>query len=314
LEELEPEAAVYNICRASRLFGNLSSSVLESSLNEIVSRHETLRTAFRLIDGQPTQIVLPRANVSIKTVDLSSVPEDKRQTEIALTIKSEVERPFDLSAGQLLRSALIHVGDNDHVLILTTHHSVSDAWSMGILTRELWTLYEAFSKGDSSPLRQLSVQYSDYAVWQRNWIQGDVLESQLDYWKERLKHLSILDLPTDRPRNPRQSFHGARLAVALPEDVTRSVNELSARFAVTPFMTLLAAFQVLLYRYTGEEDIVVGSPVANRRRPEIEGLIGFFVNTLVLRTDLSGNPPFSELLLRVRDSCIGSDANQDLPF
>jgi amino acid adenylation domain-containing protein len=314
LEQLEPEAAVYNICRAWRLLGNLSSPAVEASLNEIVSRHETLRTAFRLIDGKPVQIVQPSADVSIKTVDLSSLQEDKRQTEIAHTIKAEAEPSFDLSAGQLLRCTVIRALEDEHVLILTTHHSVSDAWSMGILTRELWTLYEAFSNGKSSPLEPLPVQYSDYAVWQRNWLQGDVFESQLAYWKERLKDLSVLNLPTDRPRKPHQSFYGARLPIVLPEDLTNSVNELSHRFAVTPFMILLAAFQVLLYRYTGQEDVVVGSPIANRRRPEIEGLIGFFVNTLVLRADLSGNPSFSDFLLRVRNACVDGDANQDLPF
>jgi amino acid adenylation domain-containing protein len=267
-----------------------------------------------LIDGQPVQIVQPSAEVSIKTVDLSSLSEDTRQTEIALIIKSETERPFDLSTGQLLRWTVIRARDNDHVLILTTHHSVSDAWSMGILTRELWSVYEAFSIGKPSPLDPLQIQYSDYAVWQRNWLQGDVLESQLSYWKERLNDVSILNMPTDRPRKPRQSFCGARLAIVLPEDLTRSLNELSNRFAGTPFMTLLAAFQVLLYRYTGQEDVVVGSPIANRRRPEVEGLIGFFVNTLVLRADLSGHPSFSEFLSQVRDTCVGSDTNQDLPF
>jgi len=314
LEQLEPEAAVYNISRAVRLFGTLNSSALEASLNEIVRRHETLRTEFRLIDGQPVQVVQPSADVSIKTVDLSSLAEDKRQTEIALTITSETERPFDLSAGQLLRCTVIPGRNDDHVVILTTHHSVSDAWAIGILTRELWSVYEAFSKGNLSPLKPPPVQYSDYAVWQRAWLQGDVLESQFVYWKERLKDLPVLNFPTDRPRKPRQSFCGARLPIALSEDLTRSVNEVSDHFAVTSFMTLLAAFQVLLYRYTGQEDVVVGSPIANRRRPELEGLIGFFVNTLVLRADLSGNPSFSEFLLRVRDTCVGADANQDLPF
>jgi len=314
LEQLEPEAAVYNISRSWRLIGNLSSSTLEASLNEILSRHETLRTAFRLIDGQPVQVVQPSADVSLTSLDLSSLSEDTRQTEIALTIKSETERPFDLSAGQLLRCTVIRARNDDHVVVLTTHHSVSDAWSMGILTREFWTLYEAFSQAKSSPLEPLPVQYSDYALWQRNWLQGDVFESQLVYWKERLKDLSVLNLPTDRPRKPRQSYHGARLPIVLPEDLTRSVNELSARLSVTPFMTLLAAFQVLLYRYTGQEDVVIGSPIANRRRPELEGLIGFFVNTLILRGDLSGNPSFSDFLLRMRDTCVGADANQDLPF
>ncbi|HEX7231769.1 MAG TPA: condensation domain-containing protein, partial [Candidatus Binatia bacterium] len=204
LEQLEPEAAVYNISRASRLLGNLSSPALEATLKEVVSRHESLRTAFKLIDGQPIQVVQPSADISIKTVDLSSFAEDARQTEIGLIIKSETERPFDLSAGQLLRCTVIRAWNDDHVVILTTHHIVSDAWSMGILTRELWTFYEAFSNGKPSPLELLPVQYSDYAAWQRAWLQGDVLQSQLDYWKERLKDLPVLNFPTDRPRKPHQ--------------------------------------------------------------------------------------------------------------
>ena len=314
MEQLEPESSVYNICRASRLLGNLNAAALEASLNEIINRHETLRTAFRLVEGRPVQVVEPSQNISIELVDLRSIPDDERDFEIRRRIKVESEFPFDLSAGRLLRSTLLRVGDEEHVLILMSHHSASDAWSMGILTREIWTLYEAFSNGKSSPFERLPVQYSDYAVWQRDWLQGEVLDTQLDYWKKQLETLSILNLPTDRPRPPRQSYNGARVAIKLPQTLTASLNELSNRIAVTPFMTLLAAFQVLLYRYTGQEDIVVGSPIANRRRPEIEGLIGFFVNTLVLRADLSGNPSFRELLSRVKETCVAADANQDLPF
>jgi amino acid adenylation domain-containing protein len=314
LEQLEPQSVAYNICRASRLFGNLNTSALEASLNEIISRHETLRTAFRLVDGRPVQFVQPARNISIKIADLRSMATEERDSEIQRRIKAEVERPFDLSAGQLLRCTLLRVSDQEHVLILMTHHSASDAWSMGILTRELWTLYEAFSNGKPSPLAFLPVQYSDYAVWQRNWFQSEVLDAQLAYWKKQLENFSILNLPTDGTRPPRQSSKGARFSITLPQKLTASLNELSNRIAVTPFMTLLTAFQVLLYRYTGQEDIVVGSPVANRRRPEIEGLIGFFVNTLVLRADLSGNPSFRELLVRVKDTCVAADANQDLPF
>ncbi len=314
LDQLEPESTVYNVCRASRLSGNLSSSALEASLNEIVSRHETLRTALRLIDGKPVQIVQPAGRIPIDFTDLRSVPESERDAEIQLRIKAEAVRAFDLQSAFLLRCMLLRVADQEHILVLMTHHSATDAWSMGILARELWTLYDAFSNSKPSPLEPLPVQYSDYAAWQRNWLQGEVLDTQLSYWQERLKDLLVLNLPTDRPRKPRQSFHGARLPIVLPEDLTRSVSELSDRFAVTPFMTLLAAFQVLLYRYTGQEDVVVGSPIANRRRQEIEGLIGFFVNTLVLRADLSGNPGFKELLARVREVCLGAYAHQDLPF
>ena len=185
---------------------------------------------------------------------------------------------------------------------------------MGILTRELWTLYDAYANGRPSPLQELPVQYADYAVWQREWLQGEVLESQLSYWKEQLKELPVLNLPTDHPRPAKQSFRGARQPLSLPESLTAAVNELSGREGVTQFMTLLAAFQVLLYRYSGQEDVVVGSPIANRNRTEIEGLIGFFVNTLVLRSDLSEKPTFREFLLRVRDVCLGAYAHQDLPF
>ena len=314
LEQLEPESTAYNICRASRLSGNLTSPALEASLNEIVSRHETLRTSFRLIDGKPVQVVRQAERISIDFVELRSVRESERAATIQLEIEAEALHPFNLESGLLLKCALLRVGEQQYILVLTTHHSAADAWSMGTLTRELWTLYDAFSNGRPSPLGPLPVQYSDYTVWQRQWLQGDVLESQLGYWKERLKDLSVLNLPTDRPRQPRQSFRGARVTIELPDELTSAVNEMSHRFAVTPFMILLAAFQVLLYRYTGQEDVVVGSPTANRRRPEVEGLIGFFVNTLVLRADLSGKPSFTEFLSHVRDVCVGADANQDLPF
>ena len=314
LEQLEPESSVYNICRAYRLLGNLNTSALEASLNEIISRHETLRTAFRLVDGRPVQVVQPIQNISIEYVDLRAIPDNERDAEIQRRIKADLHCAFDLSAGFLLRSTLLRAGDQEHVLILMTHHAAFDAWSMGILTRELWTLYQAFSNGNPSQLEPLPVQYSDYAVWQRDWLQGEVLKAQLLYWKEHLKNLPILNLPTDQPRKARQSFHGARVTITLPEELTRALNEMSHRHGVTPFMTLLAGFQVLLYRYTGQEDVVVGSPVANRRRPELEGLIGFFVNSLVLRGDLSGNPSFRNLLLRTRDLCIAAGTNQDLPF
>ena len=297
MEQLEPESAAYNICRAYRLVGNLNISALEASVNEIISRHETLRTAFRLVNGRPVQLVQPARNVSIEIADLRSMPMEEREPEMQRRISVEAERSFDLLTGQLLRCSLLHVGDQEHVLILMTHHSASDAWSMGILTRETWTLYDTFSNGKPSPFERLPVQYSDYAVWQRNWLYGEVLDTQLAYWKKRLENLSIVNLPTDRPRAARQSFRGARVPIRLPQALTASVNDLSDRSAVTPFMTLLAAFQLLIYRYTGQEDIVVGSPIANRRRPEIEKLIGFFVNTLVLRADLSGNPSFKVIVI-----------------
>ncbi|TMI56674.1 amino acid adenylation domain-containing protein [Candidatus Bathyarchaeota archaeon] len=314
LEQFEPGGSAYNICRAARLIGLLKIEALEQSLSEIMRRHEVLRTRFQVVDGRPVQVRAPAQKLSISLVELSQLSHAERDGEVARLIADEGGCPFDLSAGPLLQAMLLRLGNDDHMLILTTHHIASDAWSMGILTRELWTLYEAYANGKPSPLPDLPVQYTDYAVWQRQWLKGKVLESQLSYWKKQLAHIPILNLPTDRPRPVLQSFRGARQPISLPESLTAAVNELSRREGVTQFMTLLAAFQVLLYRYSGQEDVVVGSPIANRNRTEIEGLIGFFVNTLVLRTDLSRRPTFKELLLRVRDVCLGAYAHQDLPF
>jgi amino acid adenylation domain-containing protein len=314
LEQLEPGRAVYNICRASRLTGQLNLSVLEASLNEIVRRHEVLRSAIRVADGRPAQVVQPRFELKISVTDLQRMADRERERELSSRIQQAADRPFDFSSGKFLQAALLRIANDEHTLVLTTHHIVSDAWSMGILTRELWSLYEAYAAGNSPPLRDHRIQYADFAVWQREWLQGEVLDRQVSYWKKRLKDLPKLNLPTDRPRPVRQSFHGARTPISLPEALTAAINELSNQSGVTPFMTLLAAFQVLLSRYCGQEDIVIGSPIANRSRTELESLIGFFVNTLVLRSDLSGNQTFRELLARVREVCLGAYAHQDVPF
>jgi amino acid adenylation domain-containing protein len=314
LEQLEPGSSAYNICRAARLTGPLNVEVLESSLNEIARRHEVMRTTFQIADGQPAQVIASELQGSIKLIELFRLSNAESDTEVGRLIAEEADRPFDLCAGPLLRATLLRLRDDDHILILTTHHIVSDAWSMGIFTRELWTLYGAYANGRLSSLKELPVQYADYAVWQREWLQGEVLESQLSYWRKQLENLPVLNLPTDRPRPAQQSYLGARQPITLSESLTIAVNELSKREGVTQFMTLLAAFYVLLYRYSGQEDVAVGSPIANRNRTELEGLIGFFVNTLVLRTDLSEEPAFKELLLRVRDVCLGAYAHQDLPF
>jgi hypothetical protein len=229
---LEPESAVYNIRRASRLVEK-NTSALEASLNEIVSRHETLRTAFRLIDGRPLQVVQPTGRISIDFTDLRSVPESERDADIQRRIKAETECPFDLTTGFLLRCKLLRVSDEEHVLILMTHHSASDAWSMGLLTRELWTLYRAFSNGKPSPLEPSPFSTRLRGLAKRNWLQCEVLDTQLAYWSSSAIFL-YLNLPTDRPRTPRQSFSGARLSILLPEGLTRSVNEMSHRYAVTP--------------------------------------------------------------------------------
>ena len=315
LEQLEPGNAVYNICRAARLKGALNVAALELSFREILGRHESLRTKFIAIDGRPLQVVTAEVILNIRTIELQQSPETKRDREIKQLITEEARRSFDLAQAPLLRVTLLRLADVDHILIIATHHIVSDAWSMGILSRELWTLYEAHTRGRPAHLPKLQVQYADYAAWQREWLQGEVLESQLSYWKQRLENAPpMIDLPTDRCRPARQRFRGRSVPIALSESLTEAVNELSHREGVTQYMTLLAAFNVLLFRYSGQEDIIIGSPIANRHHWEVETLIGYFANTFVLRTDLSGNPSFREVVRRVRDVCLAAYAHQDLPF
>jgi amino acid adenylation domain-containing protein len=314
LEQLEPSSTGYNLCRAWRLAGCLNVAALESSLNQILRRHDVLRSAIQFADGRPLQSVQPPVEFKLKIVDLQQTPEADREAELRRRIQETAEHPFDFAAGMFLRAEVLRVTNDEHILVLATHHIVSDAWSMGILSRELWSLYKTYTAGKSSELEELPIQYADFAVWQREWLQGKVLDSQISYWKKQLADLPINNLPSDRSRAPRQTFRGARLSVALPVSLSAAINELSNECGVTPFMTLLAVFQVLLYRYTGEEDIVVGSPIANRSIAELEPLVGFFVNTLVLRTDLSGNPTFKELLCRVREVCLAAYEHQDLPF
>jgi hypothetical protein len=242
------------------------------------------------------------------------MPEGQREAKARELATEETSLPFDLTAGPLLRATLLRLKPEEHILLLTMHHIVSDGWSMGIFYRELSALYEAFSKGNASPLPELPIQYADFTVWQREWLQGKKLEEQLTFWKEQLRDITTLDLPTDHQRPSVQTFHGAKYTVQLSQDLTEALQGLSRKEGVTLFMTLLTAFQGLLHRYTGQDDIVVGTPIANRNRAEIEGLIGFFVNTLVMRTDTSGNPVFRELLKQVRKSTLDAYAHQDLPF
>ncbi|HEV8722247.1 MAG TPA: amino acid adenylation domain-containing protein [Candidatus Binatia bacterium] len=315
LDQYEPNSSVYNVPSAMRLKGELNRGALEQSLQEIVRRHESLRTTFSMIEGEPVQVISTSLNSCFSVVDLSDVPESERQEEAGRLSRQEAERPFDLARGPLFRTTLLRLGEQDHVLLLTMHHVVSDGWSMGVLHRELSELYRAFISAQPSRLPELPIQYADYAVWQRQWLQGEVLDRQLSYWRKQLEGIpAVLNLPTDRPRPAVQSFRGKRQTVELSKELTEGLKALSRKQGVTLFMTLLAAFQTLLYRYTGQEDIVVGSPIANRNRTEIEGLIGFFVNTLVLRTDLSGNPTFCDLLARVREVTLGAYAHQDVPF
>jgi amino acid adenylation domain-containing protein len=315
LEQLEPGNSVYNICRAQRLTGPLDVVVLTRSINEIVRRHEILRTTFPCIDGVPLQVATPTFLVAIPAVNLQELPPSVQEAETSRIAVDETRCTFNLAMGPLIRAKLLRLGEESHVLLLTTHQIVCDGWSIGVFFRELSNLYDAYSSGKDSNLEDLPIQYSDFAAWQRQWLQGEVLENQISYWQKQLEHsLPALGFSTDRPRPVVQSYRGAREAVVLSEDLAKAVRIFSQRAGVTPFMALLAAFKTLLHRYTGQEDLLVGCPFASRHHLETENLIGSFVNTLVLRTNLQGDPPFSQLLSRVRDTCLGAYAHQDLPF
>ena len=315
LDQLVPGNPFYNVSAAVRMTGRLNVTALAQSLNGIVQRHETLRTTFATADGQPFQVIVTALTLPLPMVDLREIPGMEREAEARRLAMGDEQRPFDLARGPLLRTTLLQMEAEEHVLLLTMHHVVSDGWSLGVLIREIAALYQAFSTGEPSPLPELPIQYADFAVWQREWLQGKVLDAQLSYWKRQLAGApAVLEMPADRPRPPVQTYRGAQQAFALPRSLTEALKRLSQQEECTLFMMLLAAFKALVYRYTGHEDIVVGSPIANRTRAEIEGLIGFFVNTLVLRTDLGGNPSFRELLGRVREVALGAYAHQDLPF
>jgi hypothetical protein len=298
-----------------RLSGRLDAGALERTLTEVVRRHEVLRTYFAEVEGEPVQVIAAAAPLELPVTDLSSMKEEEREAEVKRLRAEEARRPFNLKEGPLVRAKLLRLSEGEHVVLLTMHHIVTDGWSIGVLIREVAALYEAYTQGLESPLPELELQYADYAAWQRGWLQGEALEQQLGYWRKQLGgKLPVLELPTDRPRPAVQTFRGSHATFTLRHDVAEGVRELSRREGVTPFMTLLAAFQVLLSRYTGQEDIVVGSAIAGRNRKEVEGLIGFFINTLVLRTDLGGDPSFRELIGRVREVTLGAYTHQDVPF
>ncbi|WP_420124961.1 amino acid adenylation domain-containing protein, partial [Longimicrobium sp.] len=315
IDRLERGSAVYNIPVARRLKGALDGPALERALGEIVRRHEALRTVFAELDGSPVQVIAPFGGFALAVEDLSALDEADREAAVRRRAGEEARRAFDLSAGPLFRAALLRLGAEEHVLLLTMHHIVSDGWSMGVLFRELWALYAAFAEGRESPLAELAVQYADYAVWQREQLAGETLDRQLAYWRERLAGApALLELPTDHPRPPVQTYRGATVPVALSSDLLERLQRLGRSEGATLYMTLLGAFQVLLSKYAGSEDVVVGSPIAGRTRGEVEALIGFFVNTLVLRTDLGGDPSFRQVLGRVREATLGAYAHQELPF
>jgi len=315
LDQLNPNSAVYNSPLATHLDGPLHVGALQQSLTEIVRRHETLRTTFPIIEDRPVQLIGAASSVNVPLIDLSGLINGEQEVEVLRQKRDEAQKPFDLMRGPLLRVSLLRVGPQEHVLLLTMHHIISDAWSQGVLLRELSVFYRTFVTDLPLPLKELPIQYADYAVWQRQWLKGEVLESQLRYWEEQLGGApQLLELPTGQLRPAVQSYRGASERLQLSVALLLGLEELSRRENVTLFMTLLTAFKTLLYRYTGQEDIVVGVPVAGRNHAEIEDLIGFFINTLALRTDLSANPTFLELLGRVRKVCLGAYAHQDIPF
>jgi amino acid adenylation domain-containing protein len=315
LDQFQPGTAVYNIPAAVRLQGELDLSALHRTFTEIIRRHESLRTTFSLLNGRPRQVIHPPSDAVIPLLDLSTLDEHERELEVRAIAQEEALRAFDLEGGPLLRMKVLRAGEAEHVLMVTMHHIISDGWSLGVLVKEVRQLYEGYVSGEASGLEELEIQYADFAAWQREWLQGEVLTAQLSYWREQLKDAPpVLELPTDRPRPPIQTFRGASLPFTLPPELSQQLETLSRLEGTTLFMTLLAAFQTLLSRYSGQTDISVGSPIAGRTRAETEGLIGFFVNTLVLRSRMSDEPTFRELLHRVRETALSAYAHQDLPF
>ncbi|HEV2735418.1 MAG TPA: amino acid adenylation domain-containing protein, partial [Longimicrobiaceae bacterium] len=315
LQQMEPASPAYNMPFALRLRGALEVDALERALEALVRRHESLRTVFPVVDGEPVQVVREAAPFALPVADLRPLAAGARDAEARRLAASEALRPFDLAAGPLLRASLLRLEDGEWALLFTVHHVVSDGWSRAVVVRELSELYDAIASGREPALPELPVQYGDYAAWQRAWLTGGTLERQLDFWRESLRGAPpTLELPTDHSRPPVQRHRGARASLLFARPLADAVQALSRREGTTLFMTLLAAWQLLLARQAGQEDVVVGTPVANRTRTEAEGLIGFFVNTLALRTDLSGAPAFRELLARVRESTLGAYAHQDVPF
>ncbi|TCP53368.1 amino acid adenylation domain-containing protein [Tumebacillus sp. BK434] len=315
MHRLHPENPMYNMPTVLRMCGDLNLLALEAALGEIVRRHEALRTVFVQQGEEAVQVIGEPKPQRVTLLDLSRLPEPEREADAKRILHEETHRPFELSKGPLLRVILLRLSDEEHVMLLLVHHIISDGWSNGVLTRELTALYEQYTGGKEAALPALPVQYADYACWQREWLLGGEITDQLGYWQEQLSgELPVLALTTDRPRPAEFSYRGTCEPFQLSEELTAQLNRLSRQEGVTLFMTLLAAFNTLLHRYTGQDDIIVGSPIAGRSRAEIEQLIGFFVNMLPLRTDLSGDPTFRELLQRVKRVTLGAYAHQDVPF
>lgn len=313
--QLQPGTPLFNMPVGWHLKGLLDVKAMEAAFTEICRRHETLRTTFALKDGQPVQVVGPPREIVLTKIDLTALPQPERQREMRRCAANWRTLSFDLEHGPLIQICLLKLSEEHHVLLITIHHIISDGWSLQILLRELSELYDANAQGTASPLSDLEVQYGDYAVWQREQLQGKLFERQLSYWKEKLSDApALLELPTDRSRPAVSSHRGAVVELMLSHELTEKIRALNQREGVTLFMSMLASLQVLLCRYSGQEDICVGSPIAGRRLRQTESLMGFFINTVVLRTELSGNPTFKELLARVREGYLAAYAHQDMPF
>jgi amino acid adenylation domain-containing protein len=314
LQQLQPESAAYNIPLGVRLSGKLDQQVLTKSLNELVRRHEVLRTNFVLKDGGPVQVIATELEVKPQQIDLRDMTESEREVEALRLGRKEVVQPFDLEHGPLIRVKLLRLREEEHVLLVTMHHIVSDGWSSRIMVREFSQLYRTYVRGQEPSLPELKVQYADYAAWQREWLQGEALEEQLKYWRKQLAEMEPLVLPTDYARPPAQQHRGAWQNMQLSLSLSTALGEFSQREQTTLFITLLTGFKILLHRYSGRQDIVVGTPVAGRKRPQLEPLIGCFLNTLVLRTEIPENASFQEVLRKVRETALGAYSHEDIPF
>ncbi|HYG12126.1 MAG TPA: condensation domain-containing protein, partial [Pyrinomonadaceae bacterium] len=315
LAEMEPDSPAYNMPAAFRLSGRLDADALRRSLSEVIRRHEILRTTFTLVSDAPAQIIHQAQPFDLPLIDFSHLSEEERITEQAKITAAESARPFDLSQAPLMRATLLRLSEEEHLLLFILHHIICDGWSIKIFVDEVRQLYRGFLTGESVELEELPLQYADFALWQRHYLRGLTLSRQLSYWRAQLMDAPpLLELPADRPRPALQSYRGATHRFTLPSAFVTGLESLARREGATLFMLLLAAFKVLLYRYTGQGDVVVGAPIANRNRAEIEGLIGFFVNTLVLRTKLDGERSFRETLREEKRVCLEAYAHQDLPF
>ncbi len=315
LDQLLPGAPFSNMPYAARLTGSLNVTALEQSFNAIIQRHETLRTTFTTVAEKPVQVIAPTLHLPLEMDDLRALPEAAREAAARQLIRAEVLYPFDLEKGPLLQARLLRLGEEAHILLLTMHHIISDGWSWGVLLHELAVLYEAFSRGQPSPLPELPMQYAHYAHWQRQWLHSEPGKAQLAYWMQQLHApLPVLNLPTNRPRTAALSLHTARQPFQIPKELTVALTRLSQQESATVFMTLVAALKTLLFSYTGQEDIRVGTLVANRQHQDTEGLIGLFANLAILRTTLGGNPSLRQVLQRVRTTTLDAYAHQDMPF